>query len=295
MITLDIKKVIRYDDKTKSYWVQNRTGGFNIYVEAICENCGRRCYVSKTYVQQKKSLFCSIKCGKAAGYRIKSPLTANIMNLQHENSFYYLVGLIATDGTVQYPGSSKKCNFYNVCVELQKKDSDVLYKIKEIFGGNINETNGGTSVKWYCRNQCFIIYLRDIVGITARKSITLNINREWFKQLTLNQQNAFLRGCYDGDGAVFCNPLKKKQGKYISISTSSSKFKKFLIDIFKEKNFNLHVYSYLASKHKTHILTLYGREALKAFKDIFMIGNTPTILRKTEKYLIMSKYYSLEA
>lgn len=160
-----------------------------------CANCGRA--IIKEQSKYINNRFCDDKCK----YEYSDPRGSKILNFKGNNSFYYLLGLIATDGTVSYPlNDSNKHRRYSVCISLKNTDSEVLYRIQEMFGGHTSPKNNSNMVNWIISNQQFVEYLK-FIGITRKKSLTLNIDN-FFNSLTEPQRSAFIRGVIDGDGYV---------------------------------------------------------------------------------------------
>ena len=110
--------------------------------------------------------------------------------------FYYLLGLIASDGYV-YKTKPR------VEIGLIISDSKILEDISQyIFGENLVRYEPNFSVNGRCR---LFIYGKEIVeelykyGITQKKSETLNLNMDLFENKYLRH---FLRGYIDGDGCI---------------------------------------------------------------------------------------------
>jgi hypothetical protein len=110
------------------------------------------------------------------------------------NIFWYVVGYIATDGSLSKDGRH---------IVITSKDRDHIKKIKSVLGVTSNicmKTNGSNKEKKYAVLQIgsieFYKFLNSI-GIHTRKSLNLGkltIPREYFLD--------FLRGVIDGDGCI---------------------------------------------------------------------------------------------
>ena len=169
-----------------------------------CTNCGNEIYRRPWYVKNTKC-FCNVGCGRQFKYKSEHPKTLNIIN--HENpNFYYLLGLIATDGHLQWPGCTKSGKTYQVSIELNEKDLLILKKIQYEFGGVIVNTAKHCK-KWIVHSKDFVCYLRDTVNMSHNKSLNLDV-AVWFNGLVTDNKLHFLRGVIDGDGSIFLNEMR---------------------------------------------------------------------------------------
>ena len=115
---------------------------------------------------------------------------------ENKELFYYLLGLIASDGYVY----KKKPR---VEIDLIISDSKVLEDISfYLYGENTVRYEPDFSVSGRCR---LFLYGKEIVdemykyGITQKKSETLSLNIDLFGK---DYFNHFLRGYIDGDGSI---------------------------------------------------------------------------------------------
>lgn len=172
-------------------------------VSVPCCYCKRPLLRVKSYLKKHPLSFCSEMCK----VYYKDPKQAQIMTHINNPNFYYLIGLIATDGHIKYPNATKSAKTYEAMIRLkeEKDEEEILLQIQMIFGGTVykEECNGFYSAKticWRTSNKDFVQYLMDI-GLTHNKTYTLNINN-WFITLSKESQQAFVRGCWDGDGSI---------------------------------------------------------------------------------------------
>lgn len=149
-----------------------------------------------------------------------------------ENSYW--AGFIAADGNIHKNGKY---------LQIKLKDSDIahLEKFKKVinFDGKVSiYQNGGDSKGYHCYLQLTSVKickdLKDNFNITPRKSLTL----QFPKNLTKNQEVAFIKGYFDGDGCIyfrdygyticfvgqqqFLKTLKNKLNKNINLNTKAS-------------------------------------------------------------------------
>lgn len=198
------------DDNTKRKYTGK---SWSYLVKHNCKACGK-----EVYREEKQNIlnhFCSDECE----YNYNDPKGSKILEKQNDENFYYLLGLIATDGTVSTDTNT-------VIISLSHCDYKLLYNIKEYFGGKIHTYSNSSTMAWDICNSKFHKYLMDI-GITNKKSLTLNVE-EWFNKLPYNFQQHFVRGSIDGDGSlsVFNNQLT------FSLYSCSSKFCSLIRDWF---------------------------------------------------------------
>ena len=275
------------------YYVKLPNGKLTKYHLVKCSYCNNDCYVWHWNGSYKKTGlgFCSHECKVYYYHNKKDPVLAQIMNKQNEDSFYYLLGMLATDGTIRYPERKTKYTTYSALIELNIKDREILDKLQNMFGGALHVTHKNKAIKLSLHNKEFVLFLKNVVGLTTRKSLTLNIKLKWFSLLTPTQKLYFMRGCYDGDGTVLCNSSNRKQGKYISICTNSKKFGNLIKTYYLNLGFKPHENSYFATKNKTYRIVFYCKNALIACNDIFTTSSIG-LQRKTDKFKELQQYYS---
>lgn len=167
-------------------------------------------------------------CNKDCEYKYNNPKSSKIMEKINDNNFYYLLGLIATDGCLTYPTENLLTSGYEIKISLKTEDEELLQRIYNIFGGYINNkiittVDNYFLCKWSMHNKEFIEYLKSI-GITRNKSLTLNIDN-WFNSLSEEHKRHFVRGCIDGDGSVCVN---KKQKLTVNFTSGSLSFCKLI-------------------------------------------------------------------
>lgn len=168
------------------------------YISTNCSFCGKQIYRSKNTIKNGISPICSEECKTF----LNDPKQSKMMDLINDNNFYYLIGLIATDGYIKYPGCGTKQNNYACVIKLCTKDAIILENIQRVFGGIIKTENHNKTTSWYISNRNFIQYLNIVVGLTNHKTHNINVTY-WFNTLSDNQKQAFIRGVIDGDGGIY--------------------------------------------------------------------------------------------
>lgn len=154
--------------------------------------------------------------------KAKSSLGANILKHQEDNNFYYLIGLICTDGYITWKGKTPSALADRCCISQHTRNSDILYKIKNKFGGIVVHERNRPQSTWATSNSDFVKFLRFTVGLGVNKTFELNITK-WFNTLNEVQKRYFVRGVIDGDGNVFYDKRKNVFHK-ISIFSASTSF-----------------------------------------------------------------------
>jgi len=150
---------------------------------------------------------------------IKSTLNTDILSHKNDNDFYYLIGLICTDGCLVWKGKTPSATADRCTISQHTNNSDLLYKIKNKFGGIVvHERNRPHSV-WASSNKDFVKYLRTEVGLEDKKTFSLDVTN-WFSTLNETQKRHFVRGVIDGDGNVFYDKRKNVFHK-VSIFSAS--------------------------------------------------------------------------
>lgn len=216
-------------------------------IKTNCVNCNAEIYRREWYAKNKKC-FCNVGCGRQYKYKTENPKTVNIVNTENPN-FYYLIGLIATDGHIQWPGCTPSSKAYRVIIELNQKDLYLLERLQNEFGGKIISTKSNCK-KWIIHNMNFIHYLRDIVNMSHNKSLNLDIS-VWFNTLTTDNKLHFLLGVIDGDGSILLNKMRNNTKQLrLRIYSGSKNFlipiKDFLHDGF-INSVNEHNHSFCAN------------------------------------------------
>ena len=187
-----------------------------------CLNCGCELFRSADQLKKYAKTFCTKKCQFSYGQKF---------DIVINNNFAYLIGLIATDGHITWPGCTPSCWGYLCRISLQKNDMGLLENIKKIFGGKAYFL--GNMATWGVNDIQLIEYLRDKVGLTNNKCLTLDI-KNWYDELSDTHKFHFWRGVIDGDGSI----IAKKKGGRICICSASRLFAEL---IAKEFNCKIHI------------------------------------------------------
>lgn len=142
-----------------------------------------------------------------------------INNINLEIPFYaYLFGLIQSDGHLY----NNTRNRGKLCIEVSKKDEDILWEFKKLLPFNsfiterIRNTNFSenyTSVIWKVYDKQFRDYLEFWGLPSGSKSNLINLPSCKFSAAD------YFRGIIDGDGSL---GLTSKEFPFLSLVTSSS-------------------------------------------------------------------------
>ena len=215
--------------------------------------------------------------------KIKSTLGADILKHKNDNDFYYLIGLICTDGSITWKGKTPSAVGDRCCIGQHTDNKDLLYKIKNKFGGIVvHERNRPQSV-WATSNKGFVDYLRNEVKIGDKKTFNLNIS-EWFNTLNDIQKKYFVRGVIDGDGNVFYDKRKNVFHK-ISIFSASIHF----ITMLSKYLNNSKIYIQKPRKNSWtknigYNISVSGRKCVNLFTPIFEQVKDKTCITLEYKY-----------
>ncbi len=191
------------------------------------------------------------------------------LKLVEPKDFWYVVGLIVTDGNLSKDGRH---------IDITSKEISHLEKVANaLFFKNpiASKYSGRNREKTYFRLQFsdakLYRYLQNI-GITPRKSLTLRdikINERYFRD--------FLRGVIDGDGSI-CVWKHRTNGhqqwslRIVSAAPIFSKWIKEEIETHYKVRGRLHVRAHDEKRNNLHIIK-FGKLAAKVIlSDIYYKG-----------------------
>ena len=195
----------------------------------------------------------------------------------------WLVGLIATDGTISWPNATKSATAYNCQIKLSNKDEEILYRIQERFGGKIVQYKKDKKCMWAIKGKPFINYLRSI-GFTHNKTITLDVTK-WFALLDEDKKYSFVCGCIDGDGWI------RKNKRAIGFCSGSYKFIQMIsnfLNINKIETRDKHTGYGKNSKNNLYIIRLQTKKELRQLYEKLYIGRDLCMKRKK---ILVEKLY----
>lgn len=204
----------------------------------------------------------------------------NIMKFKDDLDFYYLIGLIATDGGLRDDTCLIK-------IGLHPDDRELLFKLRDKFGSNIIHyakepgeiTKNPEYVVWSFLDKTFRDWINER-GITPKKSLTMNVEN-MFNEFNEQQKWAFLRGVLDGDGSV---QVKLSDGHltmrgHISIGSGSYSFAKMISDF---TGMTLTKVTTALTKKEFYNANAAGRELMfNLYKKLYT--NTGTIFLERKK------------
>ena len=211
----------------------------------------------------------------------------NILDRKNTNEFYYLIGMIATDGCVVWKNKTKSANDNRCSISQHTRNLYLLEKIKDIFGGNVYIEHKRPSALWRTTDVEFINYLRDI-GFNKNKTFTLDISK-WFNSLSEIHKKYFIWGVIDGDGNIFFDKKHHKNHK-ISVVSASLKFITMLSEYFN----NAKIYK----QNRHNILQCYklcfnSSNAIKMCDSIYSLPTIKLYVKyKHQAYKQIKEYYN---
>jgi len=206
-----------YKEKIGKHWYY--------FIRTKCANCGITVFKSKKGLTSNHyKPFCGMPCKCEYEQKLKDPKGSSILNIKDTPNFYYLLGLLATDGHIDYPREDSHATNSSCVIELNEVDSDLINSLRNFFGGYVyitftKQKNKTPMLKWYLNNRKFIDFLRSI-GFVHNKTHILNLN-DWFVGLEDKNKWHFMRGVWDGDGTF---TIDKNKNCRVSVITASSIF-----------------------------------------------------------------------
>ncbi len=216
----------------------------------------------------------------------RDPLAANILN-NKDWDFYYLIGLIVTDGTLRYPNSNKTKNIgYSFSITACNSDIKLIQCLHKRFGGKISKRKDNC-LAWYVSNKKFIEFLLNEVGITKNKTYALNVTK-WFNTLSHDNKLNFLRGVIDGDGSI---KIFNKNFRTFNICTGSPSFRDMICEFLKQ-NYSNNVKIEIPKNKKYSYIRYNGRYMLDFLNDVYKnIDNKIFLKRKFETFKQINNFF----
>ncbi len=188
------------------------------------------------------------------------------------SAFAYLVGIIATDGSLSKDGRH---------IDITSKDRQLLAAIKvslEIKNKIGRKARGGSIDKKYFRIQLgdrsFYKFLLSI-GITPAKSKTIGQLK-----IPVLYFNDFLRGCIDGDGSIGVtrHPESKWPQLRLRVYSASNAFlcwlKEQIAEIIEVQG------GHFSSGKRVRVLSYGKQDSTKVLKFVYYPGATIFLKRK---------------
>ena len=182
----------------------------------------------------------------------------------------YWAGFIAADGSVN-------TNSLRMC--LSKKDKNHLLKLKEFikYEGVLYDYGIKTNIQLDIYDKQIVKDLYNNFNIKSHKSLTL----EPPKDLTYDQELAFIIGYIDGDGVIGINSFKKKDKtyKYLRLRIIGTPiFLKWVNKIFNKNN-----KPKIHNKSKIHIISFSNLKLIKKLNNFRLENKLPVLSRKWNK------------
>jgi hypothetical protein len=209
----------------------SRNGTSFRYYQKECTNCKTTTFKEFRNLRHKANVFCTRACQSIYRHKNIDPKGCKILSHKTDADYYYLIGLLATDGHITYPPNYVH---YSCSIQLNVEDKDILEKIYSKFGGRLKIYSN--NIKWSLNNIEFIDHLKTI-GFTHNKTYSLNIS-EWFDAIPDKNKFHFMRGVIDGDGSIIRN---SQNGYRLCLVSASEPFIKMCTDFlegsyYKDRN-----------------------------------------------------------
>jgi len=251
-------------------YIDQLTKGSNKKIDVKCDICGKEKLLGYNVYLKNLShgnyYACSAKCSR------KHIIESKPVIINNYNDFSYLIGLFQTDGSL-YDDTRNRGKFR---IELSIKDSDIIYKIKNI----LDSMNVNCSISERIRETNFGI--SDSITLSASELQFRNLLKEWNvpagkKSNTIEPPfhkkefsvNDYIRGLYDGDGSV---GYTSNNFPFVSFVTKSEKLKDFLINFISEitakpkKKINRNLRDYIYN------ITITKEDAIYFCEEIYPSG-----------------------
>jgi hypothetical protein len=195
-------------------------------VNNVDRNLLKTCLNCNSSLKSRRVNFCKPPSYCRYEYQLKQrDLKAYNILSNKDSNFYYLIGLICTDGTLRYPKDDKLKNIgYSFSISVNINDIETINSLQNLFGGKTTTRKDNTA-NWYISNKKFVEYLLNVVGLTSNKTYSLNVSK-WFESLEQEFKIDFLRGVIDGDGSI---KIFNKHFRTFNICTASESFKDMIV------------------------------------------------------------------
>ena len=187
----------------------------------------------------------------------------------------YCLGLFATDGSLQtYLWKNEDKTTHTITLEM--KDQQIIEDIAKLFN---------TGIKY--RSRIIADKKRDFYSVFIRSNLygDLLVNKpklfEYFKTLNNQEQNNFIRGCFDGDGGI-CN--KKPKGYRCYFCANSKDGLDKIYEYWFEKN-NIFYSKYIDKRGAMAYNYNVGKQSeVRKMCELLYEDCDIKLLRKYEKY-----------
>jgi intein-encoded DNA endonuclease-like protein len=219
--------------------------------------------------------------------RVGKKITYNDVNISFfkeinsEESAYFL-GLLYADGCVQMG-----CGTYTLSLKLKSDDQIIIEKFRNIMSPSSPIKIFYSKYSYFRINQKEVCEQLETLGCVPNKSLIL----EFPTKVPTNLIRHFLRGYSDGDGSIYINRVKNKQGKKYNNTiwkfVSTKQFCQQTAKILKEE-LGISCSQSLSrpkTNNTTTTLTVGGNLQSKKVLDWLYQDATIYLPRKYEKYL----------
>lgn len=140
------------------------------------------------------------------------------------NEMAYVLGLIVTDGNVNYSKSATNTEYLQGGLTFCQKDIELVKKFSQLIGFDSEieyrkerfdeKTAAGALYCIHINSNDLLVQLEKL-GITPKKSMSVK-----FPDMPKEYLRHFIRGCWDGDGTVYIENNGRIRASFISGSKS---------------------------------------------------------------------------
>lgn len=228
-------------------------------------------YCNKEFVGKKESVkYCSKSCSVQDRYKEDVGLFRNEVP---DHVKKYILGLFMTDGCLTKNGKK-------FVMVISLKDKDMITKIRNLVCPTKKVYRDGNNFQVRWRNERDVKIFNEL-GIRQRKTLNMPFikfdENEW----------SFIRGVFDGDGAVYISKTydkkinKEYEYRYISFTCGSKDFAEGLDKFLNDNGIKSKIYKDKRSKNVSYVKVL-NVKGVKLLKE--------KMYAKEKEWLLMRKY-----
>jgi DNA-binding transcriptional regulator WhiA len=235
---------------------------------------------SNLYVLSKKYFGSWKNLIKETGYDFKERQEVKLPKV-NSNKFYYFLGLLSTDGHIQFVNKGGKYRVIIFTSNISEKNM-IISLIKDLFGYNASVRS---KIYGFSKKPNYEIYIsskklcelfKDIGIPSGAKSLIIEVPKI-VKNSSPTLFWSFIRGIFDGDGSI----LNTKRSKTFKIFSGSEKFIKEIGKLFYKKEFSPRIYK---EKENLWSLRINKKEEIKRIYNLLYKNPQYFYERKKKKW-----------
>lgn len=195
----------------------------------------------------------------------------------------YIYGLVLTDGSLYFTTRNRG----KVSIELNRKDSELLYKLQEkIPHSSVKPRTRNTNFKHNSQTMIFTNSQRNFREFFVKNGIPeKDKSTKGIPPITLFSESDFWRGVYDGNGSL---GFTSNDEPFISLVTKSEPLKTELLNLLETK-FGIIKQINPNNRDNVYNITLKNEDAI-SFSEFLYKDSSIYMQRKYEKYIEIQKW-----